>query len=947
MNFLKTSVLAALMITANLAWAASNIPEILFEKYTLPNGLQVILHEDHSTPIVTTNVWYHVGSKNERPGRTGFAHLFEHMMFQGTKHHVGDYFGPLQEAGAKLNGSTNQDRTNYFETVPSNYLELALWMESDRMGFLLPAMSQEKLDNQRDVVKNERRQSYENRPYGLVPETVAAALYPPEHPYSWPTIGSMADISKASREDISMFFRRYYHPANASLCVAGDFDPAEAKRLVAKYFGPIPAGPEAKKLPPMPARLSEEKRIQMSDRVGLPRLYLVWPTVPSFADDEPALDILADVLATGKTSRLEKTLVREKQLAQEVMVGQMSQEIDGGLIVVATARPGHSIAEMEKVIHEEVRRIQEHPPTAEEISRAINRMETQLVRSLESVGGLADRLNRYNVMTGDPGYQTKEFERYLKVTPEDVQRVAKKYLGAGRLVLEVLPGKEPTITPDPRIPAAKKREELAQLPDSAPEIPPAKESVEDSDRQTLPSPKPTPKFTLPPFQRTKLSNGMELLVVEKHALPTVALNLLFRTGRSSEPPEKLGLAGLMANVWDEGTKERSAEQIADQLAGIGATLSFSTGWDSSAARLFTLKRHLTEALTLYADVLRNPAFPEKGLEREKNIALGQLVQLRNEPNALAQLAIAPTLYSAAHPYGRPSFGTPATLKSISHADLADFYRIQIRPDQATLIAVGDVTAAELTAELEKVFAGWNAAADSPEVKLPAPPDPKPARIILVDKPGAAQSVIAVAQIGPARTSPDYHALTVMNAIFGGQFMSRLNMNLRESKGYTYGARSMFDWRVRQPGPFIAAASVQTAVTAPALVEFLKEFQGMAGAKPIDPKELDFSKTYLTRGYPADFETPSQIAGQLETLVEFGLPDDYFSAYIPKIEAVSTADVLEAAKKHLDLDHLAIVIVADRAKVEPGLRELPAGKNIEVVQFDENFHLVPVTEKSGP
>ncbi|MCR4412322.1 MAG: insulinase family protein, partial [Thermoguttaceae bacterium] len=501
----------------------SRIPEIAFEKYTLPNGLEVILHEDHSTPIVGVNVWYHVGSKNERPGRTGFAHLFEHMMFQGSKHYDRDYFGPLQQAGGRLNGSTNQDRTNYWETVPSNYLELALWMESDRMGFLLPAMTQEKLDNQRDVVKNERRQSYENRPYGLAYETLLAAAFPPDHPYSWPTIGSMADLNAASRDDVADFFRRYYHPGNASLCIAGDFDPAEAKRLVAKYFGPIPAGPKVEKLRPRPAQPKGERRIRMTDRVGLPRLYLLWPTVPMYAADEAELEILADVLSGGKTARLDKALVREKQIAQDIQAFQNSQEIAGGMMIIATARPGHSLAELESAIQAEIDRLRAEPPSKEEVERAINRLEAQLIRSLESVsdfGGRADRLNMYNVFTGDPGYLKKDFARYVKVDPAGVQRVARQYLGTDRVVLEVTPGRETKITPDPRVEAEEARNRLAQSLRET-RLPPAQEVPEDAARQSLPGAGPPPRFTLPPIRRGRLANGIEVLVVENHELPTV------------------------------------------------------------------------------------------------------------------------------------------------------------------------------------------------------------------------------------------------------------------------------------------------------------------------------------------------------------------------------------------------------------------------------------------
>jgi len=619
----------ATMISSAPRSTSPAVPAIPFQKYTLANGLQVILHVDHATPIVCTNVWYHVGSKNERPGRTGFAHLFEHMMFQGSKHFDHGYFAPLQQAGGQLNGSTAQDRTNYWETVPSNYLELALWMESDRMGFLLPAMTQAKLDNQRSVVKNERRQSFENRPYGLVYETYLAALYPPVHPYSWPTIGSMVDLDKASREDVAAFFRRYYHPSSASLCIAGDFDPDQARRLVAKYFAPLPAGPKVEKLPPAPIELREEKRIKMIDRVGLSRIYLVWPTARMLADDEPALTVLADVLTDGKTSRLEKILVRQRQIAQDVRAEQDSEEIAGLLVIQATARPGHTTAELEAAILDEVRRLQRSPPGADEIARAVNRRQSRLIHSLESIGGFggrADQLNMYNVMAGDPGYLAKDFARYLQVTPEQVQQAAAKYLTAGRVVVEVLKGTQRQTTPDTLAAAERAREKLAEAGEGDRHLLPERPSgcfaqkvpvpfspeaaPEDHDRQTLPRPGPAPRFAAPPVRRTRLSNGMELLVIEKHLLPTVALNLVLREGDSADPPQKSGLTSLLTSVWDEGTARRTADQIADELAGIGASLSITAGWDTTTARLFTLKQHLPKALDVYADVLRNPAFPQ-------------------------------------------------------------------------------------------------------------------------------------------------------------------------------------------------------------------------------------------------------------------------------------------------------------------------------------------------
>ncbi len=941
--FALAATLCSLTLLAAPTKPMPQIPVLKFQKFTLANGLDVILHEDHATPIVGVNVWYHVGSKDERPGRTGFAHLFEHMMFQGSKHYDKVYFGPIQSVGGRLNGSTAMDRTDYWETVPSNYLELALWMESDRMGFLLPAMTQAKLDNQRDVVKNERRQSYENRPYGMVHETILAALYPPEHPYSWPTIGSMKDITEASREDIADFFRRYYHPANASLCIAGDFDPAEAKRLVEKYFGPIPAGPKVVHPKPSTSELKEEKRIHVTDHVGLARLYMVWPTPRQFTPEDAALDVLGHVLSGGKTSRLYRLLVREKQIAQDVQAYQDGQELTGEFAIVATIRSGHTIAEVEAGIAAEIQRIKAQPPTPEELDRAVNTFEARLVRSLESVsefGGRADRLNLYNVYTGDPGFMTKDFDRYCHVSAGDVTQMAKRFLGPGRVVVEVLPGGEFSLRPNPLAPAEAARaemvKELPALPAFAPKI-----AAEGAGRESLPEGAEEPKFGLPPIRRATLSNGMQLLLVEKHELPVVNLHVVFPAGCANDDKQSPGLAELTAAVWDEGTAKRTAEGIAAKLGHMGASLSVIADWDVTSVRLFSLKRHLPKALEILDDVLRNPTFPAEELHRQQISFMGRFTQIRNEPTVLASLAATQLLYGYEHPYGHPQWGDPAVIKGIKPADLKRFYSAYMRPEQAAVVAVGDITLDELQQRLEASLGDWKSAAPPPASPDFALPPLRPSRLVLIDKPHAAQSVIHVALVGARRNTPDFFAQNVMNMVFGGQFSSRLNLNLRERKGYTYGARSAWDWRVHQRGPFVASSSVQTAVTAPALREFLKELEGMVGAQPVTEKELDFCKKYATRGYTAGFETPSQVATQLEILFAYQLPDDYFNTVVPGVHAVTTADTMRVARQYLDPEHLTIIVVGDRAKIERELRELPGGKDPAVYSFDENFRLLPV------
>ncbi|MGW8256713.1 MAG: M16 family metallopeptidase [Thermoguttaceae bacterium] len=943
--FIRMLALLFLFSAVSVAYSEydnASIPKIPFEKYTLPNGLQVILHEDHSTPIVCVDLWYHVGSKNEQPGRTGFAHLFEHMMFQGSKHFDNDYFLPLQKAGGRVNGSTSDDRTNYWEVVPSNFLELALWMESDRMAFLLPAMTQQRLDNQRSVVKNERRQSYENRPYGMVPEIILAALFPPGHPYSWITIGSMADIDAASREDVADFFRRYYNPSNASLCIAGDFDPAVAKKLVKKYFASIPAGPKVEKLNIPITELKESKRIKMTDRVGLARLYLNWLTVPVYAPDDAELEILADILAGGKASRLYRRMVRDMQIAQDVSAAQRSMELGGIFTIMATARPGKKLSQLEKVIKEELQRIQNEPPTEAEVARAVAQRESTMVQSLEGVGefgGRADQLNMYNVLAGDPGYITEDFQRCRKVKPEDVQRVAKKYLGANNVLLEVTPGAKTYIEPDPRIAAEAARKELAKNITKTP-VEDYGRAVEDADRLSLPAPKPEPRFNTPVINRAKLSNGMSLLVVENHEMPALSLRLVFPFGKADESPKKNGLAWLTAAVWDEGTEKRTSEQIAEELANIGATLNIRADSDDTTASLYTLKRNLPKALDIFGDVILHPTFANAELQRQRNIAIGRLAQIRNEPLALGLLAINQLIYGYDHPYGKPSFGLESTLESITADDLRDYYHSHACPVRATLIVVGDITLPEAKAQLEKIFGDWKVDEETKSTAEFAPPEPHPAAITLVDKPGAAQSVVGAVLITANRNTPDYFPLILMNSALGGQFASRLNMNLREDKGYTYGARSILDWCTRDKGDFIAYASVQNDVTAPTLQEILTELKDIAGPRPVEGNELDYNKKFMIRGFPAYFETSSALASHLKTLALYHLPDDYFENWVPSVQAVSSEDVLKVAKKYLLLENLAVIIVGDSSKIESSLRKLPLGKDMKVVRFDKSFRLVP-------
>ena len=901
-------VLVSFMTTIVPAQNGNNLPKLNYEEFRLKNGLRVIMHVDKSTPIVAVNLWYHVGSKNEVTGRTGFAHLFEHMMFQGSKNYNDDYFKPLQEAGANINGSTNADRTNYYQVLPSNFLELALFMEADRLGGLLDAMTQEKLDNQRDVVKNERRQRYDNQPYGTAFEKISEIMYPKDHPYNWTTIGSLTDLSNASMDDVKGFFRQYYVPNNTSLVIAGDFDTKQAKQWVEKYFGPIAKGADIKRPNPPTPKLDGEIRRSFEDSVQLPRLYMVWHTVAHNTPDEPALDILSSILSSGRGSRLQSNLVFGKQLSQDASAFHFSREIAGQFQVTSTARPGKTLEEIEKEINAEIEKIKQTPPTADEIARALNQIESSTVFGLQTVLGKADSMNSNATFFGKPDLFQKQLDEYRKVTPADVQRVANTYLNGNRLVMSFVPRKER---------AASQAGGAANTPTST-------ASKKDAEKKqdysaNLPKPGPNPKFALPSIDKQKLSNGLDVWIVRQSELPIVSMNLVLKSGGTADPQDRAGLASFTASLLNTGTKTRSAVDISNGLQSIGASLNAGSGWDAANVSLSTLTRNLDPALDIYADVVTNPIFPESELETLRRRALIGLLQRKDNPNAIANVVYNTLLYGKDHPYGKSLTGNETSIKGVSRAEIEKFYQTYYRPNNATLIVVGDTDAKTLMPKLEKAFAGWKPA-EVPQVAVPQAVTFDRPGIYVVDKPGAAQSVLTIGQIGVSRDNPDFFPLQVMNSILGGQFSARVNMNLREEKGYTYGARTGWSFR-RGAGPFEASADVQTAVTKESVMEFMKELNGIRGAIPVTPQELEYNKQSLIRRYPAGFETVGQISAQLSNLVIYGLPDSYFNEYIAKINAVTVEDVNRVANKYLTPDKMAILVVGDRAVVEPKLKEI--------------------------
>ena len=919
------SVLALVSIMSTIvpAQTGDKLPKLKYEEYRLPNGLRVILHEDKSTPIVAVNVWYHVGSKNEVVGRTGFAHLFEHMMFQGSKNYNDDYFKPLQEVGATINGSTTNDRTNYFQALPSNFLELSLFMEADRMGGLLEAMTQEKLDNQRDVVKNERRQRVDNQPYGTAFEKIGELMYPKGHPYNWPVIGSLADLSAASMDDVKGFFRQYYVPGNASLVIAGDFDNKKAKEWVKKYFGGIGKGGEVPRPNVPQPKLEAEIRQTVEDSVQLPRIYMVWHSVAQGTKDEAALDVLSSILSSGRGSRLQGSIVFGKQLAQDASAFNYSREIAGQFILSSTARPGKTLEELEKELLAEIEKIKNEAPSTDEIARAVNGAEAQTVFGLQTVLGKADQMNSNAVFYGKPDLFQKQLDEYRAVTPADVQRVAKTYLTDKKLVLNYVPRKEKA--------ASQAGGAVNQTSSTAPK----KEAEKKQDYSAnLPKGGADPKLTLPAIQKTKLSNGLNVWVVKQSELPIVSMNLVVNTGGTLDPADRSGLAAFTAQLLDDGTKTRSAVDISNQLQSIGANLGSNAGWDAANVSLQTLTKNLDKALGIYSDVIINPVFPDSELNTLKMRSLVGLRQRKDNPNAISNVVYNALLYGKNHPYGRSLSGDQASIQAMNKAEIEKFYQTYYRPNNSALIVVGDVDEKTLMPKLEKAFADWKPA-DVPQTAAPAAATFDAPGIYIVDRPGSAQSVVTIGQVGVSRDNPDYYPLIVMNSILGGQFSARVNMNLREEKGYTYGARTSWGFR-RGAGPFEASADVQTAVTKESVVEFMKELNGIRGAIPVTKEELEYNKQSLIRRYPAGFETVGQISAQLANLVVYGLPDSTFNEYISNINRVTLEDVSRVANKYLTPDRMAILIVGDKAVVEPKLKEIEGwGSTIKYLDTEGN------------
>jgi zinc protease len=929
-TFLLTSLLLALaglpatgaaQAPAAAAAADATLPRIAFDKTRLPNGLELILVEDHRLPIVAVNIWYHVGPANEAPGLTGFAHLFEHMMFAATRHLPrGAADRLLEGAGATdSNGSTDYDRTNYYDTVPSNQLELALWVHADRMGYLLDVLDQAALSNQQDVVRNERRQSVENRPYGIVEEALNHALFPRNHPYYAAVIGSHADIQNARLGDVRDFFRRYYGPNNASIVIAGDMDKTRARALVAKYFGSFKRGAPVAQPKVSTPPITRERRLVVADRVELARLYMAWLTPPAYQPGDAELAVTAQILAGGKASRLYKRLVYERQAAQDVAASQNSYALASTFMIDATARPGIGAAELEAGIDAELKALRDVGPADAEVERARNTIETAMLTSIEKLGGagLANQLNQYNQYTGDPGYLSRDLARLRRVSAADVRRVAQAYLQPNaRVVVEGRPG-TPELESDVPAPLAPPTLEKPGAGTGAA----AAINRDEPWRRTPPKAGPAPRFTLPQGESFQLPNGLTVIHHHNPALPLVAAELVVKSGSDANPDDQPGLAGFTAQLLQEGTATRSAPRIADEIAQLGAFLGSTSTADASTVSLLSRRSAFGPALDVLADVVQHPAFPTAEVERQRAARLGELAQQRDDPARVAALAAAGALYGARHPYGHGQLGTEPAIRVTTRDDLVRFWRRHYVPSNAALIVSGAVTRDELRVLVAARFGAWPGAEAEP-----AAPDSaggSKARLVLVDKPGAPQTALRVATLAADRRTPDYPAMQVMNAALGGLFSSRINLNLREDKGYSYGVFSSFRYH-RTPGPFTIAGSVRTDVTGTSVSEIFREVRGMR-ERPLPAAELAGARDSQVYSLPGQFETNSGIGASLAETWMFDLPPGYWRGLPEQLRGVTAPQVQAAANKYLQPERMKVIAVGDRAKIMPQLNSLGLGQ----------------------
>lgn len=910
MTIFKKYFLYFIIIFSPLSVIASEeLPDIKYDKFTLPNGLRVIVHEDRKIPVVAVNVWYHVGSKDELPGKTGFAHLFEHLMFNGTENYNNEYFGPFQQVGAtNMNGTTNNDRTNYFENVPTPALDLALWMESDRMGHLLGVVNQEKLDEQRGVVQNEKRQG-ENQPFGRVFIQASKATFPVGHPYSWTTIGSMEDLNAATLEDVQLWFKTYYGPNNAVLSLAGDINVDEAKKIVTKYFGDIPPGPSPIKKKKWIAKRSGEKREIMYDRVPNARIYKVWNTPEIGSPEHPHFELLASLLTDGKNSALYQELVYKRQLATSVSAFYYDREIAGQFWIAADLANGRSLDDLEDAMDNALIEFIKKGPSAKRLKNTKTSIRASSIKGLQRVGGFggkSDLLAYSEVYTGNPGAYLEFINGIMEITSKEVKETANAWLTDGAYVLTVVPEQNRTY-----------------------------DSESSADRSKLPFPTEFPELDLPQIQRAKLSNGLEVVLAERHDVPMINLSFQIKSGHATDPKEQPGLANFTMSMLTEGTKSFDALELSDRLEELGTDLYTSTGLDSSSINVSSLKSSFEESIEIMFEVITEPTFDQQEIDRKKIRWLAAIDQSLSTPNGMVSNLIPEILYGEDHPYAKPfsGNGTRESIQWMSRDDLINYKNRFIAPSNGTLILVGDTTLDEILPILEAQFGSWpeNRMLKGVQLDYTIDKQTDSRRVFLIDKPGAVQSLIVAGQLMPGMRTSDEIDIDLMNRVIGGSFTSRLNMNLREDKSWSYGVRTRLS-QYKGPRPMLVSAPVQTDKTVDSIQEIIREYDEYLSSNPAKNEELEAIVNDLSLGLIGDFETFGSLMSGLSGIVSFDREDDFLDNLPTKYRSMTIDDINAAAERYIDPSIWTWVIVGDLSKIEQGIRELDLGK-IEILKLD--------------
>ena len=884
-----------------------------YEKYELENGLNVVLHQDKSDPIISVAIQYGVGSNREKKGRTGFAHLFEHMLFQESENVPQDqFFKKIQDAGGTLNGGTWQDGTVYYEVVPKNALEMVMWLESDRMGYLINTVTESAFANQQEVVQNEKRQRVDNNPYGHTDWVIDKNLYPDGHPYSWQVIGELEDLQNATVEDVKEFYDKFYGPNNATLVIAGDFDTAETKKLVEKYFGEIKKRQEVAPLDTQTVTLDETKRLYHEDNFATaPQLNMVWPVVEQYNQDAYALNFLGQILSDGKKAPLYKVLVEEKKLTSQPYAFNGADQIAGKFRIIVTANAGVDLDSVEAGINEAFALFEKEGVTGRDIERIKAGMETDFYNGISSVLGKSFQLAQYDVFTGDPGYIEKDIENIKAVSKEDVMRVYNKYIKDKPYVMtSFVPKGQTELIAENSTKAEVVEEEITENVET--EVAETEQEIQKTpsafDRSVQPKIGETPKLDIPESWTANLDNKLEVYGIEQTELPLVNFSLVIEGGHLLDDLSKNGVANLMTDILMEGTASKTPAELEEEIDLLGANINMYTTNESIVIRGNTLKRNFEQTMALIQEILLQPRWDEKELERIKTSTINGIKRSDADPNAIAQRVYNKVLYGENHPFAYPPSGTVESVESITMQDLKDYYIKNFSPTVSRFHVVGDVTEAEALAALDGLENNWEAK----EVQIPefeTVNDRDKASLYFVDVPNAKQSVINIGYIAIPRTNEDFFPAEVMNYKLGGSFSGNVNLVLREEKGYTYGARSGFSGS-KIPGTFTASSSVRTNTTGESVAIFRDEIEKYK--EGITKEDLDFTKNALIKSNARRFETQGSLLGMLQEVSAYDLDPNYIENEEKIIGAMTLEQHRELAQKYLDESKMAYLVVGDAA-----------------------------------